>query len=313
MAGQDGSYLAELLLEKGYEVFGLVRNIGPGSLSRIAGIVDRLELVEGDIRDQDRVDHVVRLAGPDEVYNLASQSYVSRSWAEPILTVEVNSMGTTRLLEAVRRYAPQARYYQASSSEMFGRTEASPLRESTPFHPRSPYAVSKVFGHHLTINYRENHGMFACSGICFNHESQRRDLDYVTRKITRGAVDIKLGLRNELRMGNLKVRRDWGYAPEYVEAMWLMLQGEEPDDYAICTGRSHSVGEAVEIAFAGVDLDWRDHVVEHESLYRPGEVNEVVGDPSHAASGLGWRARTSFADLIGIMVEAELELRSIEP
>jgi GDPmannose 4,6-dehydratase len=311
ITGQDGSYLAELLLEKGYEVHGLVRGSAEQQFERLAAVRDRIHLHSADLLDEHSLLEVVKTSSPDEVYNLAAMSSVSQSWNLAIATAEYTAVGVTRLLEAIREACPEARFYQASSSEMFGRARETPQNEKTPFYPRSPYGVAKVYGHFITINYRESFGIGACSGILFNHESPRRGEVFVTRKITRGAAEIKLGLSNELMLGNLDVRRDWGYAKEYVEAMWLMLQQDEPDDFVIGTGVSHSVQDLVDFAFEAVGLAAADHVRIDPELARPAEIQEVVADPAKAREMLGWEAKVSCREVIQMMVEAELEqLRS---
>jgi len=306
VTGQDGSHLAELLLDKGYRVYGLVRRHSAESYPRLTGIRDRIELVPGDLCDAPSLDRAVEELQPDEIYNLAAMSFVGASWGQPALTTEVNAMGVLRLLEAVRRYCPRARLYQASTSEMFGLIRESPQRETTPFHPRSPYGVAKVYAHFLTANYRESYSLFACAGILFNHEGPRRGPEFVTRKITRAVAGIKLGLEHELRLGNLAARRDWGYAGDYVDAMWRMLQQERPDDFVIGTGENHTVEEFVAIAFAHAGLDWRDHVVVDPNLYRPAEVDTLLADASKARRVLGWQPAVSFAQLVRMMVDADL-------
>jgi GDPmannose 4,6-dehydratase len=306
ITGQDGSHLAELLLEKGYQVYGLVRRHSTEHYPRLAGIQDRIELVPGDLCDAPSLDRAAVEIQPDEIYNLAAMSFVGASWGQPALTTEVNAMGVLRLLEAVRRYCPRARFYQASTSEMFGLIRESPQRETTPFHPRSPYGVAKVYAHFLTANYRESYGLFACSGILFNHEGPRRGPEFVTRKITRAVAAIKLGREHELRLGNLAARRDWGYAGDYVEAMWRMLQQDRPDDFVIGTGENHTVEEFVAIAFAHAGLDWRDHVVVDAKLYRPAEVDTLLADSTKARRVLGWQPAVSFAQLVRMMVDADL-------
>ncbi len=306
ITGQDGSYLAELLLEKGYRVVGVVRRSSTTPYERIAHLVDRIELVSADLLDQHSLVDAVAASNPDEVYNLAAQSFVQTSWTQPVLTGEFTGLGVTRMLEAVRKAAPRARFYQASSSEMFGKVVESPQRETTPFYPRSPYGVAKVYGHWITVNYRESYGMYAVSGILFNHESPRRGLEFVTRKVTDAAARIKLGLAREVRLGNLDARRDWGFAGDYVEAMWRMLQQDAPEDYVIGTGRTWSVRELCEIAFGAVGLDYREHVVQDERFFRPAEVDLLVADASKARSKLGWTPRVSFRELIEMMVEADL-------
>src|SRR5437762_9238683 len=307
VTGQDGSYLAELLLEKGYEVVGVVRRTSHDSYERIGHLLDRLHIVPADLLDQHSLTTVVRDAQPAEIYNLAAQSFVPTSWSQPVLTGEFTALGVTRLLEAVRLAHPEARFYQASSSEMFGNAQETPQRETTPFYPRSPYGVAKVYGHWITVNYRESYGLFAVSGILFNHESARRGLEFVTRKVTHGAAAIKLGLAQELRLGNLDAERDWGYAKDYVEAMWLMLQQDEPEDYVIATGESHSVRELVDVAFDQVGLDPAGYVRKDERYMRPAEVDHLVGDYGKAREKLGWGPKTSFEELIRLMVDADLE------
>jgi GDPmannose 4,6-dehydratase len=308
VTGQDGSYLAEWLLNQGYEVHGVVRRSSTENFDRIAHLGDRVKLHQADLLDQLSIIEVFREVRPDEVYNLAAMSFVPTSWKQPVLTGEFTGIGVTRVLEAIRLLDPQRiRFYQASSSEMFGKVRETPQNEKTPFHPRSPYGVAKVYGHFITVNYRESYGMFCCSGILFNHESPRRGREFVTRKVTDGAARIKLGLAKELRLGNLDARRDWGYAGDYVEAMWRMLQQDRPDDYVIATGESHSVGELVEEAFGLVGLDWRKHVVQDPSLARPAEVDLLVGDASKARRELDWRPKIGFHELVRRMVEADME------
>ncbi len=306
ITGQDGSYLSELLLEKGYKVYGMVRRASVERFDRIEHIQDRLNLIQGDLTDQSSLDEAIKSVQPDEVYNLAAQSFVPTSWNQPTLTGEVTGIGATRVLEAVRKIKPDAKFYQASSSEMFGKVREVPQTELTPFHPRSPYGVAKVYGHFITVNYRESYNLFACSGILFNHESPRRGFEFVTRKITNGAAKIKLGLANELRLGNLDAKRDWGFAGDYVKAMWLMLQQDEPDDYVIATGETHSVQEFVEAAFGHAGLDWKKHVVIDPRFIRPAEVDSLVGDPSKARKKLGWKPRVSFHELVKMMVEEDI-------
>jgi GDPmannose 4,6-dehydratase len=306
ITGQDGSYLAELLLEQGYEVVGMVRRTSTLNFQRIEHIQERLTLLSGDLTDQISMLRLLDEVRPHEVYNLAAQSFVPISWQQPVLTGDVSGLGVTRLLDAVRQVDPAIRFYQASSSEMFGKVQEVPQRETTPFYPRSPYGVAKVYGHWITVNYRESYGLYACSGICFNHESPRRGHEFVTRKIARAAARISRGLESELRLGNLEARRDWGYAPDYVRAMWLMLQQEEPGDYVLATGKTHSVAEFAEAAFAEVDLDWREYVVQDARLVRPAEVDLLVGDAGKAARELGWQAATPFAELVRVMVAAEV-------
>jgi GDPmannose 4,6-dehydratase len=306
ITGQDGSYLAEFLLEKGYRVVGIVRRSSTTPYERIAHLVDRVELVSADLLDQTSLTDVVSASQPDEIYNLAAQSFVQTSWNQPVLTGEFTALGVTRMLEAMKKADPRARFYQASSSEMFGKVAESPQRETTPFYPRSPYGVAKVYGHWITVNYRESFGMYAVSGILFNHESPRRGLEFVTRKVTDAVARIKLGLQSELRLGNLEARRDWGFAGDYVEAMWLMLQQDTPDDYVIGTGHTCSVRDLCETAFGVVDLDYRDYVVQDPRFFRPAEVDLLVADPSKAMARLGWRPKVDFAELIRMMVEADL-------
>ncbi len=308
ITGQDGSYLAEFLLEKGYKVYGIVRRASTTNRERIAHLEGEIELIYADLLDENSLVHALRVAQPDEVYNLASQSFVPASWSQPVLTGEFTALGVTRLLDAIRVVNPRIRFYQASSSEMFGEATEVPQNEKTPFHPRSPYGVAKVYGHWITVNYRESYGMFACSGILFNHESPRRGLEFVTRKVTHAVARIKYGLQKELRLGNLEARRDWGYAKDYVEAMWLMLQQDEPDDYVIATGQTHSVRELCELAFSYVGLDYRDYVVVDPSLFRPADVSLLVGDASKARRRLGWEPKVHFEELIRMMVDADLEL-----
>lgn len=307
ITGQDGSYLAELLLAKGYRVVGVVRRSSTTPYERIAHLVDRVELASADLLDQTSLTDVVHETQPDEIYNLAAQSFVQTSWAQPVLTGEFTALGVTRMLEAMRKAAPKARFYQASSSEQFGKVVEVPQRESTPFYPRSPYGVAKLYGHWITVNYRESFNLFAVSGILFNHESPRRGLEFVTRKITDGVARIKLGLQQELRLGNLDARRDWGFAGDYVEAMWRMLQLNEPEDFVIGTGETYSVRDFCDAAFRAVDLDYRDFVVQDEKFFRPAEVDLLVADPARAIERLGWTPRVSFADLVQMMVTADLE------
>jgi GDPmannose 4,6-dehydratase len=306
ITGQDGSYLAELLLEKGYRVVGVVRRSSTTPYERIAHLVDRVELVSADLLDQTSLTDVVQATRPDEIYNLAAQSFVQTSWNQPVLTGEFTALGVTRMLEALRKAAPKARFYQASSSEQFGKVVETPQREATPFYPRSPYGVAKVYGHWITVNYRESFDLFAVSGILFNHESPRRGLEFVTRKISDGVARIKLGLQRDLRLGNLDARRDWGFAGDYVDAMWRMLQQEQPDDFVIGTGETYSVREFCELAFGAVGLDYREFVVQDERFFRPAEVDLLVADPSKARTGLGWTPRVDFRQLVEMMVEADL-------
>ncbi len=306
ITGQDGSYLAELLLDKGYRVVGMTRRSSTVSNERIAHLADRIELVQGDLLDQASLVEALRFAAPAEVYNLAAQSFVPTSWNQPTLTGEFTALGVTRLLEALRQIAPEARFYQASSSEMFGKVRTVPQTEETPFYPRSPYGVAKAYGHFITVNYRESYNLFAVSGILFNHESPRRGLEFVTRKVTDGAVRIALGLSRDLRLGNLDAERDWGFAGDYVEAMWLMLQQAEPVDYVVASGEAHTVRELCELAFARVGLDYQDHVVTDPALFRPAEVDHLRGDASRARDQLGWRPRVDFRGLVEMMVDADL-------
>jgi GDPmannose 4,6-dehydratase len=310
ITGQDGSYLAELLLSKGYEVHGMVRRASTEKFDRIEHLRDRITLHQGDLLDQRSLVDTLRAARPEEVYNLAAMSFVAVSWIQPTLTAEFSGVGVTRLLEAVREVCPEARFYQASSSEMFGKVRETPQSETTPFYPRSPYGVAKAYGHFITVNYRESYDMPLCSGILFNHESERRGLEFVTRKITWHAAAIKLGLRDELRLGNLDARRDWGYAKDYVEAMWLMLQQDTPDDFVIATGEINTVRRCVEIAFDQAGIEWERYVKIDDALKRPAEVDMLVGDASKAKRVLGWEPRTSFEQLIRLMVDADLALLS---
>ena len=307
ITGQDGSYLAEFLLEKGYRVVGVTRRTSTQVNERINHLEGKIELVSADLLDQSSLTAVIRDARPDEVYNLAAQSFVPASWAQPVLTGEFTALGVTRVLEAIRAIDPRVRMYQASSSEMFGLVREVPQRESTPFHPRSPYGVAKVYGHWITVNYRESYDLFAVSGILFNHESERRGLEFVTRKITDGVARIKLGLANELRLGNLDAQRDWGFAGDYVRAMWLMLQQETAEDYVIATGRTHAVRDFVRLAFESVDLSWEPYVVVDPRFVRPAEVDLLIGDPSKAKAKLGWQPETTFEQLVERMVRADLE------
>jgi GDPmannose 4,6-dehydratase len=306
ITGQDGSYLAEHLLEQGYEVIGMVRRSSTVNFERIAHIQDRVELVSGDLLDEASIISILAEHKPREVYNLAAQSFVQTSWGQAVFTGETTALGVTRVLDAIRAVNPEIRFYQASSSEMFGKVQAVPQAENTPFYPRSPYGVAKVYGHWITVNYRESYGMHATSGILFNHESPRRGLEFVTRKITHSVARIKFGLQDKLALGNLDARRDWGFAGDYVKAMHLMLQQDRPEDYVIATGSTHEVREFVELAFDTAGLDWRDHVVQDSRFMRPAEVDLLVGDPSKAARELGWRPEMSFARLVEHMVEADL-------
>jgi len=305
--GQDGSYLAELLLAKGYRLVGIDRWTTLAALERIQPLLDEIDLLQADLHDQEGLMELIERYRPDEVYNLAAQSFIPTSWSQPVLTAEINAVGVARLLEAVRLVHPKARFFQASSSEMFGQVLEIPQRETTPFNPRTPYAVSKIFGHWLTVNYRQAHGLYAVSGILFNHESPRRGREFVTRKITHGAARIKLGLSRELRLGNLDARRDWGFAGDYVEAMWLMLQQETPEDFVIGSGEAHSVCEFCEQAFGSLGLDYRDYVVQDPRFYRPAEADILLADPSKARRKLNWQARVSFADLVQMMVDADMQ------
>jgi GDPmannose 4,6-dehydratase len=306
VTGQDGSYLAEFLLEKGYTVIGMVRRTSTINFERIAHIQDKIEIVQGDLLDQMSLIEILHQYRPSEIYNLAAQSFVPTSFNQPVLTGEFTALGVTRMLEAIRLVDPKIRFYQASSSEMFGKVVEVPQRESTPLYPRSPYGVAKVYGHWITVNYRESYNLFGCSGILFNHESPRRGLEFVTHKITHAAARIKLGLASELRLGNLEARRDWGFAGDYVRAMWLMLQQDTPDDYVVATGETHSVEEFVEETFSYLDLDWRQYVVQDPKFYRPAEVDLLVGDPSKAGRVLGWEPNVDFRGLVRLMVDADL-------
>ena len=308
ITGQDGSYLAEFLLDKGYDVAGMVRRSSTVNYERIAHIQDRVSFVNGDLLDQFSLIEAVGSFEPDEVYNLAAQSFVQTSFTQPVLTGETTALGVTRLLDAVRTTSPDCRFYQASSSEMFGKVIEVPQTEATPFHPRSPYGVAKVYAHWITVNYRESYGMHASSGILFNHESPRRGHEFVTRKITNTVAQIALGHATELRLGNLEAKRDWGFAGDYVEAMWLMTQQDEPDDYVVCTGETHSVREFCQLAFATVGLNWEDYVVIDPAFFRPAEVDLLVGDATKASNALGWKPETSFAELVALMVDADVAL-----
>ncbi|HEV8495462.1 MAG TPA: GDP-mannose 4,6-dehydratase [Gemmatimonadaceae bacterium] len=307
ITGQDGSYLAEFLLEKGYRVVGIVRRSSTTPYERIGHLVDRIELVSADLLDQTSLTDAVSEYAPDEIYNLAAQSFVQTSWTQPVLTGEFTALGVTRMLEAMKKAAPKARFYQASSSEMFGKVHESPQRETTPFYPRSPYGVAKVYGHWITVNYRESFGLYAVSGILFNHESPRRGLEFVTRKVTDAVARIKLGRAKEVKLGNLDSRRDWGFAGDYVDAMWRMLQRDEPDDYVIGTGHTCSVRDLCEAAFGCVGLDYRNHVTQDPKFFRPAEVDLLVADPTRAREELGWVPKVSFKSLVEMMVEADLE------
>lgn len=307
ITGQDGSYLAELLLSKGYNVVGMARRSSTVTFERIEHIQDDITVVQGDLHDQSSLVSVLEEYKPDEVYNLAAQSFVPTSWSQAVLTAEVTAVGVARLLEAIRLVNPRIKFYQASSSEMFGKVLEVPQRETTPFYPRSPYGVAKVYGHWITVNYRESYNLFATSGILFNHESPRRGLEFVTRKITNAAAAIKLGQAKELRLGNLESQRDWGFAGDYVEAMWRMLQHSEPDNFVIGTGETHSVKEFCEIAFSHVGLDYKDFVVQDQRFYRPAEVDLLISDPSKARKVLGWEPKVGFAQLVRMMVDADIE------
>lgn len=305
ITGQDGSYLAELLLDQGYEVIGLIRRSSTVSIERISHIQDRLTLVSGDLMDEVSLINVLAEYRPREVYNLAAQSFVQASWRQPVLTGEATALGVTRLLDAIRTVDPEVRFYQASSSEMFGRVRSVPQNEETPFYPRSPYGVAKVYGHWITVNYRESYGLHASSGILFNHESPRRGFEFVTRKVTHAVARIKAGLASEVRLGNLEAKRDWGYAADYVRAMWLMANRDTPEDYVVASGQTHSVRELCEVAFAAVGLNYADYVMVDPAFLRPAEVDELVGDASKAYRELGWKCETNFYDLIEMMVAAD--------
>ncbi len=314
ITGQDGSYLADFLLEQNYDVVGVIRRSSTGNYSRIQHIQDRIQMVQGDLIDLASLIGLLEEHRPDEVYNLAAQSFVPISWSQPILTGEVTALGVTRMLDAIRIVDKDIRFYQASSSEMFGKVREVPQREETPFYPRSPYGVAKVYGHWITVNYRESYDLFAVSGMLFNHESPRRGLEFLPRKVTHGVARIVAGLSNELRLGNLDSRRDWGYAPDYVKGMWMMLHHDQPDDFVLATGETHTVGEFVGIAFDHVGLDWEKHVVIDPRYYRPAEVDLLVGDPSKAKRILGWEHSVSFAELVRLMVDADLAmLEATEP
>jgi GDPmannose 4,6-dehydratase len=313
VTGQDGSYLAEFLLEKEYQVFGLVRRSSTVNFERLRHIQDRLEIVSGDLLDQNSLVSALQAIRPHEVYNLGAQSFVPVSWEQPLLTGEITGLGVTRLLEAIRSVDKRMRFYQASTSELFGKAQQTPQSESTPFYPRSPYGVSKLYAHWITINYRESYDMFCCTGILFNHESPRRGLEFVSRKITHGVARIKLGQAQELRLGNLEARRDWGYAGDYVKAMWLMLQQREPQDFVIATGVDHSIREFCQVAFAHAGLDWQQHVAVDQRYFRPAEVNILRGDAAKARRILGWEPEVSFAEMVGMMVERDLERVARQP
>ncbi|HEY2824192.1 MAG TPA: GDP-mannose 4,6-dehydratase [Gemmatimonadales bacterium] len=313
ITGQDGSYLAELLLDKGYKVVGIVRRTSHDSYERIGHLLDRVTIEPADLLDQHSLTSVIGQHKPDEVYNLAAQSFVPTSWSQPVLTGEFTALGVTRLLEAIRLAYPKARFYQASSSEMFGKVVRTPQDEATPYYPRSPYGVAKVYGHWITVNYRESYNLYAVSGILFNHESPRRGLEFVTRKVSHGVARIKLGLAKDIALGNLEARRDWGFAGDYVEAMWRMLQQPTPDDFVIGTGVTHSVQELVETAFSHVGLQWRDHVKMDKAFMRPAEVDQLLADPGKAKRALGWTPRVDFAGLVRMMVDADLERLKRQP
>ncbi len=307
ITGQDGSYLAELLLSKGYKVFGMVRRSSSEKFERISHLMGKIELVQGDLLDQYSLNEAIRTANPDEVYNLAAQSFVPTSWNQPVLTGEFTALGVPRILEAIRHVNPKIRFYQASSSEMFGKVRETPQNEHTPFYPRSPYGVAKVYGHYITVNYRESYGLFAVSGILFNHESPRRGMEFVTRKVSHAAASIKLGLQKELLMGNLDAKRDWGFAGDYVEAMWMMLQQPKPEDFVVGTGEAHSVKELVEAAFKHVGLNWKDFVKQDQKFMRPADVDVLVADASKARKMLGWKPKVNFRELVAMMVDADIE------
>ncbi len=315
ITGQDGSYLAEILLDKGYQVSGMVRRSSTENFQRIEHLRDKIQLYQGDLLDHTSLAKILDQVRPAEVYNLAAQSFVPTSWQQPVLTAEFTALGVTRLLDAIRQICPKAKFYQASSSEMFGKVRETPQSETTPFYPRSPYGVAKVYGHYITVNYRESYGLFACSGILFNHESPRRGLEFVTRKITHGVARIKLGLDQEVRLGNLQAKRDWGFAGDYVRAMWLMLQQDQADDFVIGTGQTHSVEEFVSIAFDYVKLDWKKHVVVDPQFYRPAEVDSLLANPAKAHQKLGWKPELSFEQLVTCMVDEDLAglRRGVQP
>ncbi len=306
ITGQDGSYLAEFLLEKGYDVIGMVRRSSTINFERIEHIQDQLTLVSGDLMDQISIIDIIKTHRPSEIYNLAAQSFVQTSWVQPVFTGEVTALGVTRVLDAVRLVDPDIKFYQASTSEMFGKVHETPQTESTPFHPRSRYGVAKVYGHWITVNYRESYNLFACSGICFNHESPRRGHEFVTRKIARGAARIKHHLEKELRLGNIDAQRDWGYAPDYVRGMWMILQQDQPEDFVLATGHTHPVRQFIELAFGYLGLDYREYVIQDPAYIRPAEVELLVGNPIKAKQKLGWETQTSFEELVRIMVDAEI-------
>jgi len=308
ITGQDGSYLAEFLLEKGYEVYGMVRRTSTIRYERIRHIQEKINLIQGDLMDQTSLTDAVREVRPDEVYNLAAQSFVPTSWNQPTFTGEATALGVTRMLDAVRAVNPEIRFYQASSSEMFGKVQEVPQTETTPFYPRSPYGVAKVYGHWITVNYRESYDMYACSGILFNHESPRRGIEFVTRKVSYTVAKIHLGITNELRIGNTDAERDWGFAGDYVQAMWMMLQQDQPDDFVVATGETHSVERLLEVAFGCVDMNWKDHTVQDPKFMRPAEVDQLIGNPAKAQAKLGWEPSVSFEELIEMMVKSDIEL-----
>lgn len=310
ITGQDGSYLADLLLEKGYKVYGLRRRTSIPMMDNIEHIKNEIEFIEGDLLDPGSLVNAIKVSNPDEVYNLAAQSFVGTSWDQPSLTGQITGIGVTNLLDAVRSKKPDAKFYQASSSEMFGKVVETPQKETTPFYPRSPYGVAKVYGHWITVNYRESYDLYACSGILFNHESPRRGIEFVTRKVTDAVAKIKLGKQKELRMGNLDAKRDWGFAGDYVKAMWLMLQQDKPEDFVISTGETHTVEELVEVAFSHVGLNWRDYVVIDPKFVRPAEVDLLLGDCSKAKEKLGWKLEVGFEELVKMMVDSDLKLQS---
>ena len=313
VTGQDGSYLAEFLLSKGYEIYGMVRRTSTVRYERIRHIQDKITLIQGDLGDQTSLNKAMAEIMPDEVYNLAAQSFVPTSWNQPAFTGDVTALGVTRMLDSIHTVKPDTRFYQASSSEMFGKVQAVPQKEDTPFYPRSPYGVAKVYGHWITVNYRESYDMFAVSGILFNHESPRRGLEFVTRKVTYNAAKIKLGMANELRMGNLEAQRDWGFAGDYVQAMWLMLQQDAPQDYVIATGKTHSVQRLLEVAFDCIDLNWQDYYQQDERFMRPAEVDLLIGDSTKAQQTLGWKPAVTFEQMIQMMVEADIERLKKDP
>jgi len=313
VTGQDGSYLAEFLLSKGYDVYGMVRRTSTIHYERIRHIQDKITLVQGDLSDQTSLTRAMSDIMPDEVYNLAAQSFVPTSWNQPAFTGDITGIGVTRMLESIHTVKPDTRFYQASSSEMFGKVQAVPQTEDTPFWPRSPYGVAKVYGHWITVNYRESYDMYAVSGILFNHESPRRGLEFVTRKVTYNTAKIKLGMANEIRLGNLDAQRDWGFAGDYVEAMWLMLQQDSPDDYVVATGKTHTVERLLDVAFNCVDLNWKDYVVQDPKFMRPAEVDLLIGSPAKAQAKLGWEPNVSFEQMIQMMVEADIERLKKDP